>query len=335
MTKEKRKGYLLIFITVVIFGLEPGLIKLLLNSDAISPNAMCLFRAIFVALVSEGVMIWSRLNEKRKLKQNKEIKRSLITDYKVEGIGKKRYILLALGMAIFYALNILSFSSGLNLTKATLGEFVNSIGATLCVMIVFAIFVKGEAKHLKSLWVIISFILGVFGVFYASGNTFGDLANFKMDLGIVLILVSGITWGLYLLFMNKLSSDVSKFRIMRDTQVVTVIFFVIILLVSGDLVSTFQIGLTNILKVFLFSLIVDIGTILTYYEALRIVSGIIATLFTMACPIITYAFCYLVLNERISGIQIVGCAILFVSSILLSVDQIKDELKEEKKLTDK
>ena len=70
MTNEKRKGYFLILITVIIFGLEPGLIKFLLSGDSVDSNAMCIFRAIFVTLVSEGVLIWSRLNERKKLKEN-------------------------------------------------------------------------------------------------------------------------------------------------------------------------------------------------------------------------------------------------------------------------
>ncbi len=134
------------------------------------------------------------------------------------------------------------------------------------------------------------------------------------------------------MFLNKLNSEVSKFRMMRDSQLFTLILITIWMAVSDSLAGVFEIGLLDVLKIFLFSFIVDIGTMLTYYEALRIISGIIATLFTMSCPIITYIFCFFALGERITKIQLIGCIILFASNLILSGVSIADELKNRQEL---
>lgn len=132
MTSEKKKGYLFILITVIIFGLEPGLIKLILGGS-LSPNAMCFFRTVFIILSSEIVLVISRLIDRKKRKEKEPAsdapkKINLVTSYKLGNITKKRYYLLVLGMGLAFAINTLTFTYGLSLTKATLGEFVNTIG---------------------------------------------------------------------------------------------------------------------------------------------------------------------------------------------------------------
>ena len=303
--KEIKKGYILMLITVIIWGLDNVLIKNLLN-NAIPSNILTYIRFIFTTTIV-GIIL-----KIKKENYNKEI---INTNY------KSTVIIMAILLSLFYLLQV----NGINMTKAVISEFIGGTMTTISTIVILAIFIKSERKQILNKYTLIALIIAIIGTFFTA---LGDI-SFGLDFGVVLIIIADIFWGLYMMTYMKIDTKISAMRVNRDLGIISILIYTVILLVTKQFGEIFNLGIINILKIAFASVLIDVGTIITYYVAIRIISGVKCSILTLASPIISFTLSYLWLGERIALMQYVGCILLFTSSILLVIKDISNNSKIE------
>ena len=122
----------------------------------------------------------------------------------------------------------------------------------------------------------------------------------------------------------KINDKISVTRVGRDLGLLSIFIYTIVLLVNGQFSILFNMDISNIFKIFITSFIVDVGTVLTYYAAIRLISGVKCSILSLLSPIISFTLAYLWLGERITTIQFVGCLFLFSASIILVIKEYKE-----------
>ena len=93
------------------------------------------------------------------------------------------------------------------------------------------------------------------------------------------------------------------------------------LISTKEFSQLFSLNIMIIIKVALVAILIDIGTILTYYVAIRIISGVKCSILSLLSPIIAFTLSFLWLKERITLMQLSGCILLFASSLVLIVKE--------------
>ena len=306
--KNIKKGYLLILITVIIWGMDNVLLKSLLN-EQIPSTLLIYLRFIFATLVVSIIL------KIKKESYNKEI---------INPKYKRLIIIMACTLSIFYFLQV----NGLNITKAVLSEFIGTTMTTISTIVILSIFIKSERKQILNKYTLLALIISITGTFF---TTLGDL-NFGLDFGVILIIIADIFWGFYTMTYLKIDEKISAMRVNRDLGIVAIVIYTVILLITNQFGEIFNIGIVNIFKILVFSVLMDVGTIVTYYVAIRIISGVKCSIITLACPIISFTLSYFWLGERITFMQFGGCVLLFISSILLVVKDYRESKIENKKV---
>ena len=228
---------------------------------------------------------------------------------------KKGYILMLITVIIWGMDNVLVKSLLNDTIPTTILIYLRFIFATLIVGIILKIENESYSKEIinskyKKLITTMAILLSIFYV--------------------VLIIIADIFWGLYTMTYMKINQKVSAMRVNRDLGVVAIIIYTIILLITNQFRGLFRLGFSNILKIAVISALIDVGTIITYYVAIRIISGVKCSILSLASPIISFTLSYFYLGERIVLMQFGGCILLFVSSILLAMrDFIESKQKSE------
>lgn len=295
-------------ITVIVWGMDNVLIKSLLN-DEIPATILIYLRFIFATLIVEVI-----------LKIKKETYSKEIINFKY----KKLIILMAIVLSIYYILQI----SGLNMTKAVISEFIGTTMTTISTIIILSIFIKSERKQILNKFTLLALIVAIIGTFFTA---LGDV-SFGLDFGVVLIIIADIFWGLYTMTYMKINQKISAMRVNRDLGIVAIIIYTVILLLTKQFSELFNLGVTNILKIAIISIVIDVGTIITYYVAIRIISGVKCSILSLASPIISFTLSYFYLGERIVLMQFGGCMLLFFASILLVVKDLVENKRNAEQL---
>ena len=127
----------------------------------------------------------------------------------------------------------------------------------------------------------------------------------------------------------KIDTKISAMRVNRDLGIISILIYTVILLVTKQFGEIFNLEIINILKIAFASVLIDVGSIITYYVAIRIISGVKCSILTLASPIISFTLSYLWLGERIALMQYLGCILLFASSILLVIKDISNNTQKE------
>lgn len=303
MTKQLKIGYICIIITTLIWGVDNVLFKDILNY--LTPNLSSFIRFSTVIIVNSLILLISR----------KKTEKSLINkDY------KKNIIL----MGIFMLIGYFFIFTGLNMSKATLVEFINSGLGSLITVIVLAIFIDKEKNIARNKYAVSALIIAIIGTFFTS-NINNSLFNFNFDLGVLYVLIGTIAFALYTLYISKTDHRISVFRINRDLTIVAVILMSIICAFTNEFKLLFQIDKFILFKTIIISVFVDIIAVACYYKAIRTISGVKSNIFILLCPIITAFVSYFYLGETINSLQLLGCSLLFMSGIIIFVKDYIDE----------
>lgn len=302
--KDIKKGYILMLITVIIWGMDNVLVKSLLNAE-IPATLLIYLRFIFATIIVEIIL---------RIKKEKYTKETINNNY------KKSITIMAILLSAFYIFQV----NGINITKAVISEFIGTTMTTISTIVILSIFIKNERKQILNKYTIIALIVAIIGSFLTA---LGDI-SFGLDFGVILIIIADIFWGLYMMTYMKIDEKVSAMRVNRDLGIVAIVIYTVILLITNQFIELFNIEIINILKIAIISAVIDVGTIATYYVAVRIVSGVKCSILSLASPIISFILSYLYLGERIVLMQFGGCILLFTSSVLLVVKDYMENRKE-------
>lgn len=297
--KNMKKGYVLMLVTIIIWGMDNVLIKSLLNNE-IPAMLLIYLRFVFSTVITTIIL------KIKKESYSKDITNSYY---------KKMVVAMATTLSLFYILQV----NGLSMTKAVISEFVGTTMTTLSTIVILSIFIKSERRQMLNKFTILALIIAVIGTFFTA---LGDI-SFGFDYGVLLIIFADIFWGLYTMLYMKIDNNISALRVNRDLGIIAIVIYTVMILVTNQFVSIFNLGIFNIIKIGLISTIIDVGTVLTYYVAIRIISGVKCSILSLASPIISFTLSYFYLGERIVFMQFIGCILLFASSILLVLRDLK------------
>lgn len=123
---------------------------------------------------------------------------------------------------------------------------------------------------------------------------------------------------------KKINHDISVVRINRDLDYIALAIYTAFLICTKEFIALFTLDISIVIKVALVAIIIDVGTILTYYVAIRIISGVKCSILSLLSPIIAFILSYLWLKERINLMQLSGCILLFVSSLVLLIKEYRE-----------
>ena len=300
---NKKLGYILMFITVIIWGLDNVLVKSLLTD--ISPNLLTYIRLLTTTF---GVTILTSIGKRKYIK----------------GTFDKKYLILIFGMGISLVIYYLLSINGLNLTKAVISEFLSTSLTTVFTILIMSIFIKEERQEFFDKYVIIALIVSLIGTYL---TTVGD-NNINIDFGAILIIISCVFWGMYMTMYKKINDSISVVRVSRDLDFVALSIYTLFLLLTQEFNQLFALDIMIIIKVSLVAILIDIGTILTYYVAIRIISGVKCSILSLLSPIIAFTLSFLWLKERITLMQLGGCILLFASSLVLIIKEYMEAKKD-------
>lgn len=296
---NKKLGYVLMLMTVIIWGLDNVLVKSLLTG--ISPNLLTYIRLLTTTL---AVTILTAL-EKREYSK---------------GTFNKKYLILIIGMGISLVVYYILSINGLNLTKAIISEFLSTSLTTIFTILIMSIFIKEERQEFFNKYVIVALVVSLIGTYF---TTVGD-SNINIDFGAILIIISCIFWGIYMTIYKKINNGISVVRINRDLDYIALAIYTLFLVLTKEFNELFTLDIGIVIKVALVAIIIDVGTILTYYRAIRIISGVKCSILSLLSPIIAFTLSYLWLKERINLTQLGGCILLFASSLVLLMKEYRE-----------
>lgn len=301
-------------ITAVIWGLEEVLFKEVLNNvDVFSVIVLrTLISALGLTIYMKVISIFSKRSNMSKVKRKKR---------------NKKYYICIFSMAIALCIHYVLGLYGLSMTQANLSCFLNIGLNSLVTSSLLAIFIKSERKGICRSFSIISFLIAFMGTYMLIiGNN-----ETTIDYGIVLVILSTIAWGIYILIYELIDYKLSVIEINRNVSLICFIIMTIFMCLTGRISLLLNLPFDIIMKIVVASIIVDIGTVFTYYIGIRIISGVKANVVILMSPLISLIFAYLVLGEVVSGNEEIGCILLFLSSTTVVIDEyIEYELQKEK-----
>ena len=307
MKKSMLAGYTLIFITIIIWGIDNVLFKTVL--DDLSTMGLTFIRFLTVSIAMTPVILLSR---KKEINKNK--------------IYKKQVITMGILLATYYPLLIYALS----ISKATIIEFTNSGVGGIIVALILASFIPKERKIFKNKYVIAALIIAFIGTMLTS-NVIGN--EVAIDIGVFLVLIASVFWGFYLMTYEKINTKIPVAHILRDSSVIALIITTTLLLLSGELEGLLNVSPNILAKASLISLLVDATSVFTFYQAVRIVSGIKVNIMTQICPLIAFTVAYIFLGERITSMQLIGCTMLLMAAALIVVKDFTNKKKKEETKT--
>lgn len=292
---NKTKGFLCVTIAAFIFGFTPILSKLTFLGGS---NSIML---VFLRNIMSLPILYILLKYKK-------------VSLKITKIEGKKLIILSLFSTILTAMLLYGSYNYISVGMATTVHYVYPI----LVALVLVIFFKEKISIIKVFSLIISFA-GV--LLFFDGEMSSSL------IGLFIALASGISYGLALIYMDKsgLKDYYPPLVTFYTCGVATVVLF-FISIIGGK----FTISLTG--TAWVYSFIVSILTSVIAITFMQIgVKNIGPTTTAILCmfePITSVILGILLLNEPCTIKSILGCVLILVAVLTLSIFKEKENVKQ-------
>lgn len=287
-------GTLYIFIACFFWALNPIITRYLIHNDKIDPETLTFLRFLIATFF---LYIWTKLSNQLKAK-------------KLNFSRTRNIYLIIAGIAL--SVNLIFYNIGLKYTTASFAVLLERF--SIIVMIILSYFVFKEKLNLSKS---IGFILTIIGVVLVTtqGQNLKSIFSSIYFLGNILILLAGVTWGIYAVF-QKIS--ISKHNIIESMVPILftgMLFSGIYLCFNLSRILLSIDVLTIILILFL-----GIGPTAMAYSLFAKGSKIIKmnsiAIFLSFTMVISLILSNLLLNESISKITIIGAIFIIISIII-------------------
>lgn len=199
---------------------------------------------------------------------------------------------------------------GIYLVSATLSSLLSKTETFWIIFFSYFMFLE-EKKVVRTrhflLGTILAFV-GVIGVILGGKEV--SLKGYW--LGIIIILLSRIGWGVFTVSIKHLSFSLNSLLLTTSILSFSSLFFVPLAFFLGEPAQIFQASLlTNFILFFSGILCVGVGQLLYYYN-LEKIGPVITNIFILLTPLITGIFAFLFLGETITFIQIISGGMLLL-----------------------
>ena len=293
MSKSLIKGYILVIISAVIYGTMP-LMASHIYASGVNSITLTFFRN---ALSLPFIALIVKLSGKKIKVQTKMI---------------PSIVLISLMGSAVTPLLLLSSYNFMPSGVATVLHFIYPA----IVFIIEIIFLKKKIPYTK----LLSLILCISGIlmFYTPGQ--------KLSLiGSAIALVSGITYAIYVVLLSefKYKKEVSGFvfGFMVAAVCSLILFFVILFTKQFALPQS----LSGWILSFTFAILVNIGAVILFQQGTFLIGGARASILSTFEPVTSVVTGVLFLGEVIGISTLTGTILVILSSILITVFDLKKE----------
>lgn len=290
--KSLFKGYLLVIISAVIFGLMPLMAKFIYR-EGITPQSLVLLRT---GLATPFLLILTVLT-KGKLK---------LAPRAIPSVS----LIALMGCALT---PLLLFSSY---------NYMPSGAATVLHFVYPAAVVIGELLFLKKKLTkgqLLSIILCVAGIalFYNPEN--------KLDLtGSVIAILSGITYASYIILLSGFKyKEISGFAFSFWVSAISAVIMLIVCLATDTL--TLPTSLGGWLLTILFAVSLNVCAVVLFQKGTFIIGGSRAAVLSTFEPVTSVLAGIVFFNEGASILTILGTVLVLAASVLIAMADIKSE----------
>lgn len=281
----RTKGIIYVLISALIYGFTPVLCSMTYDLGN-TPLTLTFFRSFFVLPVLTVLMKKDDISMK---------------------IGRDELVkvfIIALFGAVFTTLLLYSSYQFIAVGTATTLHFLYPLSVTL-----ICHFVYHDKLRKKQ---IIALVVSLIGVGF-----FIDLNDLGMIQGIVMALISGITFSIYLVGIEKFGlSKMNSYKLSFYIAACVCVCLIIINLFTGQF--NFDQPLLSYGLMVIVAVLAQFVAVVTLKEGIAIIGSSLASMFSMAEPVSSVIFGAMFLAESITIMQIVGCVlIMFGVSMLL------------------
>jgi len=203
--------------------------------------------------------------------------------------------------------------NGIKLSQANLSSFVISNIAPILTMTFIGIFIKEERKHLKSKYRVISIFLAFISSMLVVVN-FSELSVDALDLGLILVIIAALFWGLYTLGIKKFFQESDPLEFCMNTNLLVALYFLITIICVDEFKLLLQINFKTIFALIIVGLIADAFSNITFFKSITMLSAVKANIIFIFTPIVTLLVSALVLKEGMNMQQIIGSGLALIAS---------------------
>lgn len=223
----------------------------------------------------------------------------------------KQFILPTLLVCTFQTLWV----RGICLLEPGVVAFVHRSNALFVVLFSFILF-EDERKIIKSRYFVAGSLMAIAGVAGVIVGRYGVRFD-NLDLGIVLILLCGIGWALYLITVKKIVRKTNTLVSVSIIFSLATPFFFIGSFFFGDIGAVFE--TPALVNVFLFvSGICCVGIANAFnYKSIKMIGTAISSNFILITPFFTAILSYYIFGETLTFWQIISGVVLIVGCLLL------------------
>lgn len=295
MNRHRRKAYLALLTTALIWGLAPPIIKYTLRF--ISPLTFLFYRFLIVSTILFIPLIWKIKKEKLNL--------------------KKSFQYLALGF-LGTPLTLLFLFYGMQKTAAINASLI-SIFTPLLIILGGVVFLKETVTRQERLG--ISFIFGG-ALLSVIEPIFKNGVNLSQGLtGNLLILAGSLAWASFSLLRRKVGERLDSFILSASSFLVGLVIVTLAMAIVNPAqifhFSLFAFNLNALPGVFYMAILGSVIAYFTYIYGFSKIEASEATLFTYLEPVFAIPIAVFFLQEKPSSLFLLG-AFLIVVGVLAS-----------------
>ncbi len=313
--KNSIKSTALLTVTAFIWGM--AFVAQRLGMDYIGPFLFNGLRMLFGAMTLAIVLFFTLLWQRRRKRMESGVKDAELEDLRRASVYRPGRLLLigglVSGLVLFTASNIQQV--GLIYTSASKAGFLTTLYIVL--VPILGLFLK-QKTHWNT-WV--SVAIAVVGLYLLSVTS-----DLTMQTGDLVVLASALFWALHILVIDHFAPKLSRTDLLRlcaiQFTIAGVLSFICVPLFDYLLVNrAFDIqALVHILPAVLYAGILSTGVGFTLQAvAQRNANPAVAAIVMSLEAVFSVIGGMLILNEVLSGRELMGCLLMFVAAVLVQM----------------
>lgn len=289
LTKTHRgKGIILTILSAILFGLSPLLTSYIYQMGG-NPETVTFYRSLFACLVLFAVLVQKRISISLPL--------STIRNLMIVGVfGGALTTLLLYGSYLYVGIG----------TATTLHFVYPAFVGLIC-----RIFFKEELGLRKIIVLVISSI-GILCFF--------EIGQIRNMTGVLLAIASGITYALYMVGIEKMGLGFLNAYLATFYVGIAVILFMLLYNIPTQKI-VFSLSPIAYLSLFILAMMSSFFAVMFLQLGIKYLGATTAAIFCLFEPITSIVAGGIFLGESLTVMNILGCLLIFLSVILLTLDK--------------
>lgn len=280
----RTKGIIYVLISALIYGFTPVLCSMTYDMGN-TPLTLTFFRSFFVLPVLAVLMKKDHIS--MKITKNE--------------LG--RVFVIALFGAVFTTLLLYSSYQYIAVGTATTLHFLYPLFVTLICHFIY----RDSMRKTQ----IIALVISLIGVAF-----FINLNDLSAVQGIIMALISGFTFSIYLVGIEKFGvSDMHSYKLSFYIAMWVCICLIIVNIFTGQF--NFNQPLLSYGLMVIVAILAQFVAVVMLKEGIAIIGSSLASMFSMAEPVSSVIFGSIFLSESITIMQIIGCVMIMIGVSML------------------